>query len=349
MRQLIVPLPPHVQSEAGQQEKNPRAIFVLAPPRSGTTLLRVMLAGHPQLFAAAELQLLGFNTLTERRAAFSGKYSLWLEGTIRAVMQIQGCDADQAKSILERCENQGMTTRQFYHLLQDWIAPQTLVDKSPSYALDLKTLKRAEDEFESALYIHLVRHPYAMVRSFEHYRMEQVFFMPKHPFSARELGELVWVVSHQNIVEFLSSVPEERQYRMRFEDLTHRPQAVMEEMCRQLDLEYHPDLIDPYKNKEKKMTDGIYAASAPMGDRKFNEYQGIDPKIAESWKAVMRDNFLGEPTWEWAERLGYERIGHQAALGGWKLKSHESMEQLTAGKDRLKQLYQRRQRTRENG
>jgi len=314
VRQLIVPLAPRVHGEEGQGEKNPRAIFILAPPRSGTTLLRVMLAGHPQLFAAAELQLLGFNTLRERRAAYSGKYSLWLEGTVRVVMQIQGCDADQAKRILARYEDQGMTTKQFYRVLQDWIAPQTLVDKSPSYALDLAMLKRAECDFQDALYIHLVRHPYAMVRSFECYRLEQVFFMPEHPFSALELGELVWVISHQNIVEFLDGVPEERWYRMRFEELVRRPQVVMEQMCRQLGLEYHPDLIEPYKDKEKKMTDGIYAASAPMGDRKFNEYQGIDPNVAESWKEVMRDNFLGEVTWEWAKRLGYEPVGRQAGL-----------------------------------
>jgi amino acid adenylation domain-containing protein len=325
MRQLIVPLAPRAQDGESQQEKNPRAIFILAPPRSGTTLLRVMLAGHPQLFAAAELQLLGFNTLGERRAAFSGKYSLWLEGATRAVMQIQGCDADQAKRLIACYEAQNMTTKQFYRVLQDWIAPQTLVDKSPSYALDLETLKRAEYDFADALYIHLVRHPYAMVRSFERYRLEQVFFTPEHPFSARELGELVWVVSHQNIVEFLGGVPKERQYRMRFEDLTQQPQAVMEQMCRQLGLEYHSDLIDPYKDKEKKMTDGIYAASAPMGDMKFNEYQAIEPKVAERWKAVMQDNFLGEVTWEWAERLGYERVQAQT-----ELVEHEEMARLLA-------------------
>jgi hypothetical protein len=234
-------------------------------------------------------------------------------------MQIHGCDADQAKRILALYEDQDMTTKQFYRVLQDWIAPQTLVDKSPLYALDLATLKRAECDFKDALYIHLVRHPYAMVRSFERYRMEQVFFMPEHPFSARQLGELVWATSHQNIVEFLEGVPECRKYRIRFEELTHRPGAVMEQMCQKLGLEYHPDLIDPYKDKEKKMTDGIYAVSAPMGDTKFTQYQGIDPKVAEGWKEVTRDNFLGEVTWEWAERLGYERVGCQAALGsGWR-------------------------------
>src|SRR6185295_2041789 len=72
VKQLIRPLPPRLDSATG---KNPPAIFILSPPRSGTTLLRVMLAGHPRLFAPPELELLSFNTLSERRAAFTGKDS----------------------------------------------------------------------------------------------------------------------------------------------------------------------------------------------------------------------------------------------------------------------------------
>ena len=45
------------------QEKNPPAIFILAPPRSGTSLLRLMLAGHPELFAVNELKLLGLSLI----------------------------------------------------------------------------------------------------------------------------------------------------------------------------------------------------------------------------------------------------------------------------------------------
>ena len=62
--------------EPPDQPKNPRAVFVLAPPRSGTTLLRVLLAGHPALFAPPELELLQFATLAERRAAFAGRDAL---------------------------------------------------------------------------------------------------------------------------------------------------------------------------------------------------------------------------------------------------------------------------------
>jgi hypothetical protein len=40
-----------------------RIAFVVGAPRSGTTLLRVMLAGHPDLFVPPEMILAPFETM----------------------------------------------------------------------------------------------------------------------------------------------------------------------------------------------------------------------------------------------------------------------------------------------
>mgnify|MGYP002067792402 FL=1 len=141
-----------------------------------------------------------------------------------------------------------------------------LVDKSPAYVCDMRALEKAERDFDGAIYLHLVRHPYAMVRSFERYHMEQVLFLKEHPFTPRQLGELIWTISHQNTLEFLKTVPAGRQYRIRFEDMVYRPREIMEGMCATLGLEYHPALVEPYQGIEKKMTDGLYKDSTPMGD-----------------------------------------------------------------------------------
>src|SRR3979409_2802780 len=58
--------------------KNRRAVLVLSPPRSGSTLLRVMLGGHPELFAPPELELLAFSTLAERQGGLPGPRPLSL-------------------------------------------------------------------------------------------------------------------------------------------------------------------------------------------------------------------------------------------------------------------------------
>jgi hypothetical protein len=288
--------------------KNPPAVFVLAPPRSGTTLLRVMLAGHPRLFGPPELELLSFGTLQERKASFAGRGSFRLEGAVRAVMELKGCDAEQAKRVMADCEERGLTTQQFYRLLQDWVGGRVLVDKTPSYALDRRVLGRAEAEFDGALYVHLLRHPYATIHSFEESRMAQWLFRHGHRFSERELGELFWLVCHRNVVEFLKGVPEGRKHRVRFEDLVSRPEETARGLCGFLGLEYDPGVVQPYRDKEARMTDGIHAVSKMVGDPKFHTHQGINPSVADSWARDYTEDFLGELTRELARQLGYHDL-----------------------------------------
>ena len=263
---------------ATRRTKNLPAVFILAPPRSGTTLLRVMLAGHPRLFAANELQLLGFHDLDERRRAYSDKFALWGEGLIRVWMEIFRCTVDEAKVELDRLAQLGESTAAIYQRLQSAIGDQLLVDKSPAYALDPVVLAKAEAEFDGAIYLHLVRHPYAMVRSFEKMHLDQVMYLRDHPYRDRQLGELIWTESHRNIRDFLQSVPAERQFQIHYEDLVRDPEIQMRALCNHLAWDYHPQLIQPYKGIETKLTDGIYRDSKPMGDVSLLEHGRILPQ-----------------------------------------------------------------------
>src|SRR5262245_22076416 len=291
---------------AGQESvpKNPPAIFILSPPRSGSTLLRVMLNGHPLLFAPPELHLLPFATLKQRRETFSGRQSLWLEGTLRAIMQIKECDSDESRKIMQECEDRQMSTRQFYRLLQEWLVEKRLVDKTPTYALDLQTLRRAEESFENALYIHLMRDPRGMIHSFKEARLDQLFDYDSQ-FSAAELAELIWVISHQNIIELLTAVPPERQYEVKFERLLKEPEEVMQELSKFMGLEFNSGMLKPYEEKEKKMTDGVHGMSRMLGDIKFHTYKGIETGVAERWKSKYDERPLGKITREVARSLGY--------------------------------------------
>jgi amino acid adenylation domain-containing protein len=287
-------------------EKNPPALFILSPPRSGTTLLRIMLAGHRDLFAASELQLLGFNTLSDRAAAYTGRFSGWLDGTIRTIMELEGLSADDAKAYMQAATAERLTTKQFYRRLQDLVRPKILVDKSPSYALDLATLHKAEADFDGAMYIHLVRHPAAMVQSFERHHMDQILYLNEHPFAPRQLGELVWTVSHRNIIEFLAGVPRERWVRLQFEQLVTDTAAQMETLCRGLGLSFDPAVLQPYEALDAKMVDGVYPESAPMGDPGFLAHGQIDPSSATPPNGSGKSTPLGAPTRELAARLGYD-------------------------------------------
>jgi amino acid adenylation domain-containing protein len=302
LRGLIPPLAP---APHPARAPNPRAVFVLSPPRSGSTLLRVVLGGHPRLFAPPELELLSFNTLGERREALAGRYAFWLEGVLRAVMEVRGCDAEEARALMAEREARDQSVRDFYGELQEWIGDRVLVEKTPSYTLDRTILERAEADFDEPLFVHLMRHPYGTILSFEEARIDQLFFRHEHPYGRRELAELVWTICHENVLSFLETVPQERRHRVRFEDLTARPEETARELCRFLGTEFEPAMVDPYRDQSRRMTDGIHPLAKMLGDVKFHEHRAIDAQVAERWREAYDHDFLGEPARELAARLGY--------------------------------------------
>ena len=232
------------------------------------------------------------------------RFSFWLEGLVRAVMELEGLDAQGAEELLRRATDDGMSVAEFYGRMQQTLGDRLLVDKTPAYALDLEVLRHSEQSFDSPRFIHLVRHPYGMIRSFEKARLEQVFFRHPHDFGRRQLAELIWTVCQENILTFLDEIPAERRHRLDFEDLVRRPRSVLEELCAFLDVDFHPAMLEPYAESGARMTDGIHALSKMVGDVKFHEHRAIDPAVAESWRRDVDRDFLGEPTWRMASSLG---------------------------------------------
>ncbi len=283
--------------------RNRRVIFIVAPPRSGTTLLRAMLAQHPGLATTSELRLLSFDTLAERHAAYSGAQSIWQRGPLDALKLARGCDEAEAARIMQECEERGGTVADFYGLLQDAVAPRELVDKSPSYALDPAALRHAESIFEDAFYIHLARHPYEMIRSFAGRRMDRVYLPEADDLSPLEAGETVWLLAHRNLLEFLATIPATRQHPLRFTDLVTDPRGSMESLSNALGIAFDPRTLDPYKEMRPTGPTNVHTSDDP----RFIEHSKIDASMAEGWRGVIEDNFLSDLSWDLARRLGYEK------------------------------------------
>jgi hypothetical protein len=259
------------------------------------------------MFAPPELELLGYEDLGQRRAALSGRHSFWRQGALRALMQVRGCELSQAEQEMAGYEEQQMSCQLFYALLQRAIGDRWLVDKSPTYTLDMETLRRGEEWFSEAHYLHLVRHPYAMIHSYEEAQLDQIFPRFRHPFGCREVGEMVWLISQQNILEFLAGVPARRQRRVSFERLVSEPEETLREVSGWLGLEYEEQMVEPYRERQQRMTDGVYREGKMLGDIKFHEHGGIEAGVSERWRERYTEGFLSAQSWEVAERLGYLR------------------------------------------
>jgi acyl carrier protein len=287
--------------------KLPRTAFVLTSPRSGSTLLRIILAGHPGLFAPPELHLLDYADLAQRKAALNNPLNEHLlTGTLRALMQLTPCSQEEAAATMGRYEEQKISTHDFYFLLQRLLGDRLLVEKSPIYCLYPWVLQRLEDEFDQPLYVHLVRHPQGMIRSFEDAKIDALIpFMRESGYSRRQLAELTWLVSHQNATTFLQAVPAERQILVRFEEVVQESEATGRRLCDFLDIPFVPEMLDPYLEKERRMTDGLKVASQYSGDLKFHLHGRIEPTAADRWKQYTSDSVLSPMTYHLAESLGY--------------------------------------------
>lgn len=265
-------------------QKNPAAMFVLSPPRSGSTLLRVLLGGHPTIFSPPELELLRFRTLKTRTSGFSQATAFYLEGLVRALMELRGWSADEALGWVKRAEERGTRTEDVFRELQRFCDGKLLVDKTPSYALEKETLERIENSFDSPLYIHLYRHPCGMINSFKKTHLDQIFFRHEHGVSPSQLAELIWTISHQNILNHLSGIPKSRQVCISFEQLVRNPEFELRKVCRMVGIDFKREMLDLYRDSKSRMTDGLRAESRMIGDVRFHEHRQIDASIADSWK-----------------------------------------------------------------
>ncbi|EIC22241.1 sulfotransferase family protein [Thiorhodovibrio frisius] len=287
-----------------------KAVFVFSAPRSGSTLLQAILAGHPELFAPPELHLLWYSDLAERRQVFHLKDNRHLtSGAIRALMALEGLDAEAATIRMDELEAAKTPVREFYALLQSRLGTRLLVDKTPSSALLIDVLERAEALFEEAIYIHLVRHPGGMIQSFIDAKLERaVPFMQRHcaEFSREQFAELTWLACNENITAFLEKIPKQRKHRILYENMVQDPEITLRDLCRALSIPFQPQMLDPYHDKNQRMTDGLYRVGEMSGDLKFHLHDRINPDAAYRWRSYANLDAISDRTWSLAASYGYQ-------------------------------------------
>lgn len=274
--------------------------FILSSPRSGSTLLRVMLAGHSDLVSPPELHLLPFATMQERQQELETSYLG--EGLQRALMELKGIDAAQAQKLIAELVKNNAATAEVYQMLQQLSGDRLLIDKSPTYASDLDNLYAAEATFSNAKYIHLVRHPYAVIESFARMRMEKLLGADdSNPY---QLAEAIWTQSNQNVLDFAQAIDRNRVLLIHYEELVAQPKEAMQRVCEFLEIPYREELVNPYKGN--RMTDGVSNTSMSIGDPNFLNRKQIDPQLANAWREITLPNPLDYPTRDTATLLNYE-------------------------------------------
>jgi pimeloyl-ACP methyl ester carboxylesterase/acyl carrier protein len=285
------------------EKKLPPIAFILSSPRSGSTLLRVMLAGHPQLVSPPELHLLPFNTMKEREESLSLSYLG--EGLTRALMELEKKEQIEAEKEIQQWIDQNTPIAEVYLKLIELANHRLLIDKSPTYGMSLDILRRAESIFDGAKYIHLIRHPYAVIDSFCRLRMNKLVGLENdNPY---EVAESIWTNSNQNILDLSQEIDGNRYLPVLYENLVKNPEPVMREICTFLGLEFNEAVLNPYQEDTNKsrMTDGVYGVSLSVGDPNFQKRNTIDAKLAEVSNKIKLPHILSKKTQQLAEKFNY--------------------------------------------
>jgi acyl transferase domain-containing protein/acyl-CoA synthetase (AMP-forming)/AMP-acid ligase II/acyl carrier protein len=293
---------PSFSPSAPIKKRNPRAVFILSAPRSGSTLLRAMLSAHPALLAPPELHMLWFNDMAERERAFKGtlgEAGLGM-GLTRAMVELNG---DKGRAQVQDWIEQGVGILDAYRMLQEAAAPRLLVDKSPSYTINIDVLRRAEAAFEDPLYLYLYRHPYASIQSMKQRRIWNWFDVSGYSYQA--LSEFIWMNDNLNCLEFLNQIPQKRQVRFSYEELVREPEAWMREACALVGIDFEEGMLFPYECGT--MLDAKGAGSGIVaGDVNFNKHTSIEADLAERWRESVPEHPLSPEAQEIAGLLGYE-------------------------------------------
>ena len=273
----------------------PAPLFVLGAPRSGTTLLRVMLAGHPDCFSPPEMVLAPFATMAERRSKLDERF--WEKGGLRrALMELHDVGVDEAK-VLEA----GLITRtvpEVYAWLQAQLGGRILVDKCPHLSADLPALERLGRWFPDARWVWIVRHPGSVTRSIENMPMAEVMLQGYAP-DARD----IWMFANRNIGEFFAALPEGRKGRIRYEEMVQTPRTAMAALCRDIGLPFHEALLTPYEGE--RMREGPSGARA-VGDPNLASRGRIQSELATSWLEGFDPASVSPETHTLARELGYD-------------------------------------------
>ena len=240
-------------------------IFILAAPRSFTSLISTMLGQHPEAYGVPELNLFVADTIEQWLDYFYylAKYRR-IHGLLRTICQLYAGEqtidsvAMAYRWILTRFNS---STSDVYWELCHQVAPLRIVDKSPVYCASSENLYRIQNTFPSAHYIHLIRHPRPQGQSAK--KIFHDLVDPQH----------LWYRAQHNILDFLSTVPPDRQMRLRGEDLLNDPRSHFQKICQWLDFTWNESILETMLRPEESP----YACLGPYGAN-----FGNDPNFLKS-------------------------------------------------------------------
>ena len=278
--------------------------FVVGVPRSGTTLLRLMLDAHPELAIPHETHFLPA-VLRDPQAP---RESFFRQLTEFPTWKDLNTPAERFEEALRRVEPFSVPDglRAFYRLYAEAHGKPRWGDKSPPYLLHMRTI---HDALPEALFVHILRDGRDVALS-----LRPLWFAPGKSMEALATQ---WV---EQITQARGQGQGTPFYlEVRYEDLIAAPARELQRICRFLDLPYAPEMLT-YHQTARLRLDEVQTHRGPDGqviitkeERLHNQRftsQPPEPSRVGRWRTEMTREMLTayeEIAGELLAELGYQR------------------------------------------
>ena len=268
-------------------------LFVLAPPRSFTSLVCAILGQHPSLCGVPELNLFQAETMDE---FWSGRepdgrlkspfWSVMRHGLLRTVAQFYaGEQTIDSVKMAERWirARKTVSTGDVYRELCAKAAPLRLVEKSPAYIRKREYMDRLLLTFPNSRFIHLLRHPPSQGESQLNVNGGPMvlFFLGAIDNRGPEPvldPQILWHDSHVQIANFLDELPPSQWLRVRGEGFLEDIDNTLTKICNWLGIPADAAALDVMKHPERSPFSCVGPVNARLGnDINFLESPALRP------------------------------------------------------------------------
>ncbi len=293
----------------------PAPLFILAGPRSYTSLVCTMIGQHPAAYGVPELNLFITDTLQEMAERLTGYSQIQLHGLLRTVSHVYAGEQTLAsvemarRWILTRLSN---STGEVYHELCEKVTPLRIVDKSPVYSLKRRNLKRIRAAFPNAKYLHLTRHPRSqgqsvmgVAKGLMAILVDSIDYAVDPPIID---PQIMWYEMQRNILEFLKEIPAHAQMRVQGEEVIGEPRRLLGEICRWLDMDDDEAALDAMLHPEESP----FAHPGPLGAHLGNDVNFLRSPRFRPGTTVTRASLDGALPWREDEGRFYDVVADLA-------------------------------------
>ncbi|MBB6350532.1 sulfotransferase family protein [Nonomuraea muscovyensis] len=300
-----------------------RPVFVVGCPRSGTTMLQLMLHSHPRIAVPPETRFLipaymrrrtfGDMRLAQRRRALAE----WVAGDRTTKFKELKIDQDDyVRQAVEGPGSLGSVLGTTFRMYADRFDKARWGDKRPSYVKQVDYLLRM---FPDAQFIHLIRDGRDCVSS-----LKEMPWYTHNSFHAVS----TWAEAIDAGVRLRKTMPEDSYYELRYEDLTDDPSTELKKLCLFLEEDFDPAMVSPREAAAVAVPPHKVWHSNTHGDVTRSRVGSWANRL-DAWEISLCEQVLGERL----EANGYELTGAPPAS-----KAHLAIFQKTAQKRRASRM-----------